>query len=51
VLVADTVIDGSGKVLHHTSILVEGGTIKSIGGPIPAGAVVYNLGSLTVTRG
>jgi len=51
VLVAETVIDGSGKVLHHTSIVVEGSTIKSIGGPIPAGALVYNLGSLTVTPG
>jgi len=51
VLLAETVIDGSGKVLHHTSILVEGSTIKSIGGPIPAGALVYNLGSLTVTPG
>jgi imidazolonepropionase-like amidohydrolase len=50
-LVADTVIDGSGKVLHHTSIVVEGQTIKSIGGPIPAGALVYNLGKLTVTPG
>ncbi len=51
VLIADTVIDGSGKVLHHTSILVEGGTIKSIGAPIPSGATVYNLGKLTVTPG
>jgi imidazolonepropionase-like amidohydrolase len=50
-LVAETVIDGNGKVLHHASIVVEGGTIKSIGGPIPAGALVYNLGSLTVTPG
>jgi imidazolonepropionase-like amidohydrolase len=51
VLVAETVIDGSGKVLHHTSIVVEGSTIKSIGGPIPSGALVYNLGRLTVTPG
>jgi len=51
VLVADTVIDGSGKVLHHTSIVVEGKTIKSIGGAIPPNADVYNLGSLTVTPG
>jgi imidazolonepropionase-like amidohydrolase len=51
VLVAETVIDGSGKVLHHTSILVEGNIIKSIGAPIPAGAVVYNLGNMTVTPG
>jgi imidazolonepropionase-like amidohydrolase len=51
VLLADTIIDGSGKLLHHTSIVVEGTTIKSIGGPVPAGATVYNLGSLTVTPG
>ena len=51
VLMAETVIDGSGKVLHHTSILVEGTKIKSIGGPIPAAALVYNLGKLTVTPG
>jgi imidazolonepropionase-like amidohydrolase len=51
VLVAETVIDGSGKVLHHTSIVVEGNTIKSIGGPVPADALVYNLGKLTVTPG
>jgi imidazolonepropionase-like amidohydrolase len=51
VLLANTVIDGSGKVLHHTSIIVEGSTIKSIGGAIPAGALVYNLGTLTVTPG
>jgi hypothetical protein len=42
VLVADTVIDGSGQVLHHTSIVVEGSSIKSIGGAIPAGATIYN---------
>jgi imidazolonepropionase-like amidohydrolase len=51
VLVADTVIDGSGNVLHHTSIIVQGSKIQSIGGPLPAGAVVYNLGRLTVTPG
>jgi imidazolonepropionase-like amidohydrolase len=51
VLLADTLIDGAGKVLHHTSIVVEGSTIRSIGGPIPAGATVYNLGTLTVTPG
>jgi imidazolonepropionase-like amidohydrolase len=51
VLVADTIIDGTGKVLHHASILVEGKTIKSIGAAIPPDALVYNLGSLTVTPG
>ena len=50
-LVADTVLDGTGNILHHTSILVEGSKIVSIGAPIPAGALVYNLGTLTVTPG
>jgi imidazolonepropionase-like amidohydrolase len=51
VLMAETIIEGSGKVFHHTSIVVEGSKIKSIGGPIPSGALVYNLGTLTVTPG
>ncbi len=51
VLLADTVIDGGGKVYHHTSILVEGNKIVRIGGATPAGALVYNLGVLTVTPG
>ena len=51
VLVADTVLDGTGKVLHHTSITVEGSKIASLGGPIPANALVYRLGRLTVTPG
>jgi imidazolonepropionase-like amidohydrolase len=50
-LVADTVLDGTGKVLHHTSILIVGSKIAIIGGPIPANAVVYGLGALTVTPG
>ena len=50
-LVASTILDGSGKVLHNQSIIVEGSKIVSIGGPIPADAQVYNLGTLTVTPG
>jgi imidazolonepropionase-like amidohydrolase len=50
-LVAGTVIDGTGKVLHNLTIVVEGATIVKIGGQIPAGALVYNLGNLTVTPG
>jgi imidazolonepropionase-like amidohydrolase len=50
-LIADTVLDGTGRTLHHTTIVVEGATIRSIGGPIPANAVVYNLGARTVTPG
>jgi imidazolonepropionase-like amidohydrolase len=51
VLKAETVIDGAGKVLHHTSIVVVGSKIQSIGGPAPSDAIVYNLGTLTVTPG
>jgi imidazolonepropionase-like amidohydrolase len=50
-IVAQTVIDGSGKVIHNQPIIVEGSKISHIGGPIPAGALVYNLGGLTVTPG
>src|SRR6202046_5424288 len=50
-IVAGTVIDGSGKVLHNQAILVQGSKIGSIGGRIPVGASVYNLGTLTVTPG
>jgi imidazolonepropionase-like amidohydrolase len=51
VLVANTVIDGAGKVMHHTTIVVEGSKIRSIGGPVPSDALIYNLGTLTVTPG
>lgn len=51
VLKATTVLDGKGKVLHNTTIVVEGSKIQSIGGAIPAGAVVYDLSGLTITPG
>ena len=50
-IVAGTVIDGSGKVLHNQTIVVQGSKITSIGGQVPPGALVYNLGTLTVTPG
>jgi imidazolonepropionase-like amidohydrolase len=50
-LVADTVLDGAGRTLHHTAIVIQGSTIQSIGGPIPANALVYNLGARTITPG
>jgi imidazolonepropionase-like amidohydrolase len=50
-IVAQTIIDGSGKVIHNQPIIVEGSKITHVGGPIPAGALVYNLGALTVTPG
>jgi imidazolonepropionase-like amidohydrolase len=51
VILSETLIDGKGKVLHNTPIFIEGSTIKSVGGSIPAGAVVYKLGRVTVTPG
>ncbi len=50
-IVAGTIIDGSGKVLHNQTIVVQGSKIVSVGGQIPPGASVYNLGNLTVTPG
>ena len=50
-IVAGTIIDGSGKVLHNQTIVVQGSKIVSVGGQVPPGASVYNLGTLTVTPG
>jgi imidazolonepropionase-like amidohydrolase len=50
-LVAGTILDGSGKVLHNQAIVIEGSKIIRIGGQIPAGALVYNLGNMTITPG
>lgn len=51
VVKAATVIDGKGGVVHNTIIVVEGGKIARVGGAIPAGAAVYDLGNLTVSPG
>ena len=51
VLKASTVLDGKGKVLHNTPILVEGGKIASVGGVTPQGATTYDLSQLTVLPG
>ena len=51
VLKAATVLDGKGQILRNTIIVVEAGKIVSIGGDTPAGAIVYDLSSLTVTPG
>ncbi|MGC1619489.1 MAG: amidohydrolase family protein [Candidatus Acidiferrum sp.] len=51
VLKTATVIDGKGQILHNTVIVVEGGKIARIGGDAPAGAITYDLTSLTVTPG
>lgn len=51
VLKAATVLDGRGQVLRNTIIVVEAGKITRIGGDAPAGAITYDLTSLTVTPG
>jgi len=50
-IVGGTIIDGTGRVLHNQSIVVQGSKIVSVGGQIPPGASVYNLDTLTVTPG
>lgn len=51
VLKASTILDGKGKTLHNTTIVVEGGKIASIGGAAPQGAITYDLSRLTVLPG
>ena len=51
VLKIGTALDGKGKTLQKTIIVVEGSTITRIGGSAPAGAVVYDLAGLTVSPG
>jgi imidazolonepropionase-like amidohydrolase len=51
VLKASTVLDGKGKTLHNTIIVVEGGKIASVGGATPQGALTYELSRLTVLPG
>ena len=51
VLKVGTAIDGKGKTLRNTTIVVEGSKIARIGGAVPPGAVTYDLTSLTVSPG
>jgi imidazolonepropionase-like amidohydrolase len=51
VLKIGTALDGKGKTLRQTIIVVEGSSITRIGGAAPAGAVVYDLTALTVSPG
>jgi imidazolonepropionase-like amidohydrolase len=51
VLKAATVLDGRGKILHNTIIVVEGGKIARVGGATPANAITYDLAGLTVSPG
>jgi imidazolonepropionase-like amidohydrolase len=51
VLKAATILDGRGRTLHNTIIVVENGKISRIGGDPPANALTYDLTALTVTPG
>jgi imidazolonepropionase-like amidohydrolase len=51
VLKTSTVLDGKGKILRNTIIVIEGGKIASLGGAAPQGAVTYDLSRLTVLPG
>ncbi len=51
VLKASTILDGKGKALHNTIIVVEGGKISRVSGNVPKGAVIYDLTRLTVLPG
>src|SRR4249919_2548596 len=44
-----TLLDGKGGTLRDTVVVVSGDRIERIGGPVPQGAQVYDLGGLTVT--
>lgn len=51
VLKASTLLDGRGKTLHNTIVVVAGGRIARVGGSPPKGAVTYDLTRLTVLPG
>ncbi len=51
VLRVSTVLDGRGKILCNTVIVVESGKIASVGGAAPQGAITYDLSTLTVLPG
>ena len=50
-LKAAMVLDGKGKTVQNTTIVVTGSKIVSIGGSVPDRAELYDLGLLTVTPG
>ena len=51
VLKVSLAFDGQGQTLANTSIVVEGKKIARIGGSVLSGAIVYDLGGLTVSPG
>ena len=46
-----TLLDGKGGTLRDTVVVVSGDKIERIGGPVPQGAQVYDLGGMTVAPG
>jgi imidazolonepropionase-like amidohydrolase len=50
-LKAPLVIDGTGKTIRNTVIVVQGSKILRLQSGVPAGAVVYDLTGLTVSPG
>lgn len=51
VLKVGTALDGKGKILRNTTIVVQNSKILRIGGAVPPGAATYDLTSLTVSPG
>ncbi|MGO9256639.1 MAG: amidohydrolase family protein [Bryobacteraceae bacterium] len=50
-LKASTMLDGKGGVRHNVTVVVEGGTIRSVGASARVRGVTYNLGGLTLMPG
>jgi imidazolonepropionase-like amidohydrolase len=51
VLKASTLLDGRGKTLKNTIVVVEGSKIARVGGAAPPGAITYDLTAFTVSPG
>lgn len=51
VLRTSTVLDGKGRTIANTIIVIEGTKIVRVGGAAPSGAILYDLAGLTVTPG
>ncbi len=50
-LKAPLLLDGKGKILRNTVIIVEGSKITRLANSVPAGAITYDLNGLTVSPG
>ena len=51
VLKVGTALDGKGRIIRNTTILVQGSKIVSIGGAVPQNAITYDLSDKTVSPG